>query len=304
MESCSLCERKCKVNRISGEKGYCGLGLNAYLFKDFIHWGEEGYLSPSHTIYLSGCNLRCKFCDNMTYVKKPCLEVPVNPKSLAERIEQVSKKGTKNINWVGGEPTVNLLVILKILKQVNSKIPIVWNSNMLASAEVAGVIDSFTDIYLADFKFGNDECAIKIGDFSNYFQTVTRNLKNINKKRRIIIRHLPVPGHVKCCSKTILAWLANNLPEIEVSLIANFLPSQNFQKGISREEFSELLRLQKDLGLKTVQNADLPQETPEDNGEMLLESNIIIKPDGSVLIQDLNGNLVNIAKEITQSKEF
>lgn len=303
MSSCSLCERNCHVNRIAGEKGFCGLGKDAYLFKDFVHWGEEGNLSPSHTIYLSGCNMRCSYCDNSNYIKNPCSAQLLNPDNMAKRIKKCHKKGTKNINWVGGEPTVNLLAILKVLSKIKEEVPIVWNSNMFATLKVMNIIDSFADIYLADFKFGNDKCALKIANVNDYLKIVTRNLNTISKKHRTIIRHLPLPGHIECCSKPMIKWLAENLPEVELSLTANLFPTENYPHGVAIKEFQELLQLQRNYGLKEVPAAVFPEEIRHDNHEMIMESNIIIKPDGSILFQDLNGNLVNIAKEISKPQE-
>ena len=299
MNSCTLCERKCSINRIKGEKGYCGLGKDSYLFKDFVHWGEEGDLSPSHTLYFSGCNMRCLYCDNNNYIEKPNSFHLVKTDSLVVRIEACSKSGAKNINFVGGEPTVNLLSIVKILSKIKNKIPVVWNSNMFATPEVMKIIDLFADIYLADFKFGNDKCATEIAKVKNYLNVLTRNLKSISDQKRIIIRHLPLPGHLNCCSKPIIKWLADNMPEVELSLTANLFPTKNYSRGISSVEFEDLLEFQRKCGLKEVSAPVLSKKINHDEEEMILESNIIIKPDGSILFQDLNGNLANIVKDIS-----
>jgi len=303
MNSCTLCEHNCHVNRMSGQKGYCGLGKDAYLFKDFVHWGEEGNLSPSHTIYFSGCNMRCSYCDNRKYIEAPCSAKIVDTEDLAQRIEKCHKDGTKNINWVGGEPTVNLLTILETLAKVKEKIPIVWNSNMFATPRIMNIIDSFADIYLADFKFGNDQCAQEIANVKNYLEIVTRNLKMISSTKRIIIRHLPLPGHIECCSKPMMKWLSKNLPEVELSLTANLFPTDDYPQGISTAEFQELLELQRSYKLKEIPAAIFPNEIKHDEQEMLMESNIVIKPDGSIIFQDLNGNLANIAKDLSATDD-
>jgi len=300
MSSCTLCERNCRVNRMSEQIGYCGLGKEAYLFKDFIHWGEEGDLSPSHTIYLSGCNMRCRYCDNNKYINNPCSAYLANPANLAKRIKECRKKNTKNINWVGGEPTVNLLTIVDILLRVQEEIQVVWNSNMFATPQAMKIIDSFTDIYLADFKFGNDKCAQEIADVNNYLNIVTRNLKMIEKTKRIIIRHLPLPGHIECCSKPLIKWLAANMPEVELSLTANLFPTEYYAHGVPVAEFQKLLEFQRAYGLKDVPAAVFPDEVKHDTNEIMMETNIIIKPDGSILFQDLNGNLANFAKDISE----
>jgi len=297
--SCTLCERKCGVNRHKGEKGICGLGSEAYIFKDFIHLGEEGDLSPSHAIYLSGCNLRCSFCDNTKFVKKPILQEVVNPKTLSDRIIISQQNGAKNVNWVGGEPTVNLFAIAKTLLHLNPSVKIIWNSNMLATMETLEIIDSFTDVYLADFKFGNNSCAMKIAEFNKYFEIVSRNLKHINKDKRLIIRHLPLKGHIECCTKPIFKWIKDNLPKAEISLIKNFIPSDSFNSEISQPDIKNLEKLLKTYKLKIVPESKISKTQVKMDGEKIEESNIFIKPDGSIVFQDLNASLANIIFEIS-----
>ena len=60
--SCDVCAERCGVNRLTDERGHCGLGEDARVYKEYLHLGEEQCLVPSHTIYLTGCNFRCRFC--------------------------------------------------------------------------------------------------------------------------------------------------------------------------------------------------------------------------------------------------
>jgi len=113
LSPCVLCERQCGVDRIKGEKGYCNLGTDSFVFKDFIRVGEEANLSPSHAIYFSGCNMRCLSCSNGEYNKNPALDAHLDCRKLAKRIDDCSTQ-TKNVNFIGGEPTVNLYRLQEI----------------------------------------------------------------------------------------------------------------------------------------------------------------------------------------------
>lgn len=295
LSSCCLCARNCGVNRLEGETGYCGLGKESYIFKDFIHFGEEGGLAPSHTIYFSGCNMRCGFCDNPEYAVNRelcdsivCAKVAVNIDKTAGIVN--------NVNFLGGEPTVNLLNIIKILSEMKSELPVVWNSNMYASAQAMRIIDQITDVYIADFKFGNNDCALRVADAGNYFETVTENLLAISDGKRVVIRHLPLPGHVECCSKPLLSWIAANLPVAELSVIPALFPNNAFKTSASALEYAEVHGYAASLGLKHIPApvALQPNENERISNEKL-STTIVVNSDGTILFQDVNSDLAKIA---------
>jgi len=299
LSPCILCERRCGVDRINGEKGFCGLGAESYVFKDFIRVGEEADLSPTHAIYFTGCNMRCLYCSNEEHSKiNPIMETPVDCKKLAERIDELSVI-SKNVNFIGGEPTVNLFNIVRIISEMKSDLPVAWNSNMYASIEAMEIIDSFTDIYLADFKFWDNKCSKKIASTENYCETVSRNLLFINPEKQIIIRHLPLPGHKKCCSEPIIDWMSKNLQSAALSIITAMVPTREFPKGVSEKERQELIEYAAEKGITHVIPSSVPDEFHEENdSDDMILTNIIIQPDGSVIFQDMNRKMADVAKRI------
>ena len=114
--ACDVCAEGCGVNRLTGERGHCGLGEQGRVYKEYLHLGEERSLLPSHTIYLSGCNLRCVFCSDLGPVTQPQSHgVSVSPQALAQRIAERRGEGARNVNFVVGLPDVNVLYILRTL---------------------------------------------------------------------------------------------------------------------------------------------------------------------------------------------
>jgi putative pyruvate formate lyase activating enzyme len=298
MRSCSLCPHKCGVNRLEGETGFCGLGADAYLFKHFIHYGEEGGLSPSYTVYLSGCSFRCRYCNNRDCVIKPNSYDTLDSREIARRINAAAGK-IKNVNFLGGEPIVNLLHCLEILSFMNTDIPVVWNSNMYATKQVMSIINEIADIYLADFKFGCDTCAENIAECGKYIETIIRNLRMITPDKRIIIRHLPLPGHTECCSFPVIKMLAEYLPGVEISIISTLVPNSEFTSGCDDETLEKIANFAEKSGLKLLEQPSPDSISVEKHtGDELLETSIVLKPDGSVVFQDYNAEIAGLAEKL------
>jgi putative pyruvate formate lyase activating enzyme len=229
---CHFCERRCSVNR--GERaGFCGVTQSKYS-SEFLHYGEERELVPSHTIFFSGCTLKCVFCQNWDIARHPDAGAASNPAALAQRIYARSMAGSRNVNWVGGDPTPHILEILETMRvlnrlalktEVNARflnIPMVFNSNAYYSVEASKLLDGVIDVYLSDFKYGNDSCAHRYSNADNYVRTVTRNL--LASKERLMIRHLVMPGHIKCCTGPIVTWVRENTPNAKFNLMFQYVP--------------------------------------------------------------------------------
>jgi len=216
---CELCERGCGVNREKGEKGYCNVG-EPKISSEFLHMGEERELVPSHTVFFAGCNFRCVFCQNYE-ISQLNRGRKIPPEILAEKIES---SGGKNVNWVGGDPTPNLSYILKVLQKMETPIPQIWNSNMYLSERCMKLLSQLIDVYLTDFKYGNDDCAKKLSDVEDYTFVLRRNHLIAEKTGDLIIRHLVLPGHLECCTKPILEWIDSNLDDPKVNIMTQYRP--------------------------------------------------------------------------------
>lgn len=222
--ACALCEHRCLVNRRTGERGPCRADNVARVFRHRVECGEEPELIPSHLFYLSGCDLRCAFCIAEANAFDPRRGQVLTPDFLNAALAWGRTQGARNLQWVGGEPTIHLPAILDVLDECPDIPPIVWKSDFYATPEVFEILDGFVSVYVADFKFGNDQCAQRIARVPDYVRIVTRNLVRARQSQDLIVRHLLLPGHESCCYLPIVEWIAETMPEVKFSLRDGYQP--------------------------------------------------------------------------------
>ncbi len=253
IENCHLCHHRCGVNRKRGDKGFCRSAESSFYASEFIHMGEEPELVPSHTIFFSGCVLSCVYCQNWDISMYPGTGKKVEPIELARIIEKRNIKGSKNLNLV--TPTPHLHNIFRILQEMNSNIPVVWNSNMYHSFEAGRLLEGVVDVFLADFKYGNNECALSYSKVEEYMETVTSNMIYAGKDAEILMRHLVIPGHVECCTRKVIEWTPRNIPEVRFNLMFQYRPEYlacmypEINKYVGPEEKQKAIKMAKEAGL-------------------------------------------------------
>ena len=305
LRSCEFCRWHCKVDRTKGDKfGTCQLDVVSRVSSYFHHRGEELPIrgtKGSGTIFFTSCNMRCAFCQNGDISTDKLNGIPITPKLLALMMQQLRLEGVHNINLVGGEPTIHLHTIVEAIsllgyakfekkdygyilntysdyytykfnyEEANYEgefnVPILWNSNFFMSDKAMKILREIIDIWLPDFKFGSDKCAIKLSRTPCYFETVTKNHRLIYEwGEDFLIRHLVMPNHVECCTKPVLKWIKDNMPDALVNVMYQYHPdnfcnpySTKFDiryKEIARyptkEELMEAYNYAKELGLDFV----------------------------------------------------
>jgi len=233
-QNCCFCERRCGIDR-NRQSGNCGV-KQSLIASEFLHFGEESVLVPSHTIFFSGCTFHCVFCQNWD-ISQQNIGFYIDPSNLCNIINERHAHGSKNVNWVGGDPTPNLLYILKTLKFLDVNIPQIWNSNMYCSVETMKLLDGVVDLYLTDFKYGTDKCAKVFSRIDNYVDIVERNHRLAYDSGELIIRHLVMPNHIDCCSKPVMDWISENLSDVIVNIMGQYRPEYHAYeyKDISRK---------------------------------------------------------------------
>jgi len=221
-----------------------------------MYYGEESELVPSHQIHFAGCNLRCEFCLVAEWNEQPLAAERINFDYMAKRITFRQSQGTKTLNLLGGEPTVNLHGVLELLSRVGSEIKVVWNSNMYYNDIVDRLLTGLVDIYLADFKCGNNTCAKALLGADNYLEVVKDNVLQAAKHAEVIVRHVILPGHRECCLEPILQWLATEVPNVKLSLRDNYVPPipRNAAPGkyLEPEQMQNALDIAKSMGLRLI----------------------------------------------------
>jgi putative pyruvate formate lyase activating enzyme len=256
MSSCHLCARKCGVNRLKGNRGYCGCGSRITVSGIFGHLGEEPELVPSGTVFTLGCTMRCKHCQNWAISQWAEKANIYKPKHLAREVEQLRVSGCRNANLVGGEPTPWLQQWLHTFKHVDINIPVVWNSNSYYSPESATLLAEFADVYLLDFKYGPGQCAKETSDAQDYWETCLYNHLEAKRHGELIIRILVLPNHLECCAKPIVDWIGKNLGvETRVNIMFQYKPewkaieTPESNRGLTRHEMQRAIQLARKANL-------------------------------------------------------
>jgi putative pyruvate formate lyase activating enzyme len=255
---CRFCERRCEADRLSGETGYCGVGAESRYSSDFLHMGEEPELVPSHTIFFSGCTFHCAYCQNWDIAMHPRSGFAAEPAMLAAVLQEGLSQGSRNANFVGGNPDPNLHTILETVKLVGEQgrfLPMVWNSNMYTSSEAMELLTGVMDVYLGDFRYGNDECAEELSDVEDYSEVVRRNFAVAWDTAEVMVRHLVLPGHLECCTRPIMEWVRDNMPGAYFNLMFQYRPEYRaglhpeIDRRLTQQEREAALAMLSDYGL-------------------------------------------------------
>jgi putative pyruvate formate lyase activating enzyme len=181
-------------------------------------------LVPAHLFYLSGCDLRCAFCIAGADAFDPRRGQPLTPEFFRGAVAWGRAQGARTLQWVGGEPTIHLPAILEAMAACPGLPPVVWKSDFYGTPEALALLDGVVSVYLADFKFGNDACARRVAGVERYVEVVTRNLDLARRQGELIVRHLLLPGHLDCCYRAVVDWMAARLPGVKFSLRDGYLP--------------------------------------------------------------------------------
>lgn len=259
LTNCHFCERRCETDRSQGKKGWCKLGKESRITSAFLHTGEEAPLVPSGTIFFSSCCLACAFCQNADISTNPDGGRIVTPKDLGAYAEGLFSDGALNINYVGGDPVPNTHTIIESLLYQVSNVTQLWNSSMYCSDETMRLLMDIMDVWLPDFKYGNNECGERLSGVKNYFDIISRNHLMAYNSGEVIIRHLVLPNHLECCTFPILEWVAENMPNCMVNIMGQYRPQHRVSRypdqfpeitrGASREEMSAAFEKAEELGI-------------------------------------------------------
>lgn len=221
---CHLCAHHCGVNRIAGERGLCHAGATARVFSAQVEVSDELELIPTFAVALSGCDLRCAFCITGAQSWNARAGEELDLDGLATQAAVALARGARSIMILGGEPTIHLPTALQIISVLPEDARLVWKTNAHGSRQASELLAGLPDVWLADYKFGNDDCAQRLAGVSNYTAVVRENLGWAARDSELIVRHLLMPGHVECCWRPVATWLASAMPSVKVSLREGFWP--------------------------------------------------------------------------------
>lgn len=230
---CSICPRHCNVDR-SVNLGFCQSPDNFRVARAALHFWEEPCISGkegSGTVFFSGCNLKCVFCQN-NEISAENKGVEISDDKLISIFENLISQGANNINLVN--PTHYAKRLAKVLSRWKSPVPIVYNSSGYEEVETFKALDGLIDIYLPDLKYIRAEKAMRYSKAADYFEKASAALLEMRRqvedkfdgdimKSGMIIRHLILPQNTNS-SIAVLDFIKSNFPNTFVSLMAQYTP--------------------------------------------------------------------------------
>ena len=311
LDDCDLCPHHCHVNRNQGKTGFCGVADRTAVHWEGILHGEEIELMASHEVFLSGCTMRCAFCYSHAHITRPMSGLPMAPTDMAGCADRRHGEGSSNLNLVGGEPTVHIPNILKMLREIAAPLPVIWNSNMYATPQAMALLDGVVDLFLGDVHFGNDACAQQLGLIPDYLPSVKAAfLAAASSQADVIMRHLVMPGHLDCCARPAMEWAAEVMPEVPFHLMFQYVPDFRAARDpvlgrfLSPEEIRRANAMACEIGVNRYKERDAYQEqnvragqsspnAPGTSAEQAVD--IIIQGDGRVSFARLLPELLPVA---------
>ncbi|MBE7560823.1 radical SAM protein [bacterium] len=271
MRECLLCPRRCRVDRTREARGYCHVGRLAGVGAAGPHPGEEHCLSGifgSGTVFFSGCNLRCCFCQNFD-LSLADRGYPTNPSDLAEIMLSLQRQGCHNLNLVTPSHVVpHVLSALVVAAERGLRLPIVYNSGGYDALEALQLLDGVVDIYMPDFKFWKPESGERYCHAPDYPEVARAAIREMHRQvgdlvigpdglatRGLLVRHLLMPeGEAE--TDAILRFLAEEISiHTAVNLMAQYHPNDRLflypelQRRVSRAEVERAFAAARRVGL-------------------------------------------------------
>lgn len=293
LKECHLCPRNCGVDRLAGQKGFCGVDAGIMVARAALHMWEEPCISGkegSGAVFFSGCSLGCAFCQNRTISKGQSGKV-ITVEHLAELFLDLQEQKANNINLVtAGHFLPQVREALILAKEQGLTIPVVYNSSGYEKAEMLRYLEGLVDIYLPDLKYLEADLAGKYSHAKDYPEVAMKALEEMVRqvrtpefdergmmKKGVIVRHLLLPGHVRN-SKKVLEYLYGTYgDQIYISLMNQYTPmpamkdDPQLSRKVTDREYDRLLDHAISLGVTNcfIQEGETAKESfiPEFNGE-------------------------------------
>jgi len=272
MAACGLCPRRCGVNRIQGEVGYCRTGRLAKVASYNAHFGEESPLvgrNGSGTIFMSACNLLCTFCQNYE-ISHLGEGMEVRPEQLAAMMLARAESGCHNINFVTPSHVVpQILEGVALAAEHGLRIPLVYNTGGYDLVDTLKLLDGVFDIYMPDFKFWDDGAASRFCDAPDYAEVAREALREMHRQvgdlvtdeegialKGLLVRHLVMPNGL-AGTEEVMAFLAREIsPDTYVNVMDQYRPcgsapkDETINRRLTSKEYQEAVAAARRAGLK------------------------------------------------------
>lgn len=271
LRDCCVCPRKCMVDRLSGEIGFCGISERAMISSANPHFGEESPLVGRHgsgTIFFTSCNLKCVFCQN--YEISHLMEgQEVGAPTLGGLMIKLQEMGCHNINFV--TPSHVVPQILEAVHWAASKglhIPLVYNTGTYDSLETLALLDGIVDIYMPDLKFMDSRVSKDLMDAEDYPEIACSAIKEMHRQvgdlqideegiatRGLLVRHLVMPDDLAGTAEA-MAFLADEISRnTYVNIMNQYRPcgrafeKPNINRSVTRSEYAQAVETAQEAGI-------------------------------------------------------
>ena len=271
MSDCTLCPRQCHVDRLSGQLGYCGQTAELTAARAALHFWEEPCISGSEgsgTVFFSGCNLRCAFCQNHDIAIGKSGH-NLSTKRLVQIFLELQDKGANNINLVTPTHfTPQIACALEQAKQHGLSLPIVYNTGSYEEVDSLRRLEGLVDIYLPDLKYYSSELSLRYSHTHDYFEKASAAIAEMFRqvgipkfnghlmKQGMIVRHLILPGQTKD-SKKVLRYLHETYGNsIYISIMNQYTPLPHvaeypeLNRKVTPEEYERILVFAERIGIE------------------------------------------------------
>lgn len=270
--NCDICPRECGADRENGALGVCGCDGRIFISRAAKHFWEEppiSYKNGSGTVFFSGCNLGCVFCQNREISRKMTGK-EVTADRLYEIFCELKAQGAHNINLVTPTHyTEQIIPVLKKAKENKFPLPIVWNSGGYEKASAIEKLRGLVDIYLPDLKYISPETAKRYSGAEDYFEYASQAVDEMvaqagtpiihrgTMRRGVIVRHLILPGHTEE-SKEIIKYLHTRYGDgIYISIMNQYTPMESIKnthpeiyRPLTDGEYREVVEYAINIGVK------------------------------------------------------
>lgn len=282
LSECDFCPRKCKVNRLDGQLGFCNVDARPLVASIVAHKGEEPVISGKLgicNVFFAHCNLSCVYCQNSqisqcNYTSNLWYR---EYNKIVDKIIEILDQGITLLGFVS--PTHQTYQMIEIINRVKEKgynPRVVYNSNGYDNPKILRELSDIIDIYLPDFKYSSNRLAHHYSNVSDYSLHAIASIKEMVWQKGtspiiddngiiesgVIVRHLILPGHTND-SKLVLKILAYEISNnLTISLMSQYTPPKNLcfskiNRGLSQKEYDSVIETMKELGFHRGWTQDL-----------------------------------------------
>lgn len=284
-ENCLLCQRKCGINRRTGQTGVCGVSSEIKVARAALHYWEEPCISGkrgSGAVFFSGCSLHCVFCQNREISDGKAGKL-ISKERLSDIFMELADKGANNINLVTpGQYIPDIVWAVNDAKSRGMKLPIIYNTSGYENVTELKLLEGIVDVYLPDFKYMDSTLSARYSRAKDYPSVAKQALSEMVRQqpdvviddatgfiqKGVIVRQLLLPGHVND-AKAVLKYLYDTYHDhVYISMMSQFTPIAlkdypEINRTVTRREYERLVDYALEIGITNafIQEGDVAKDS-------------------------------------------